>query len=280
MWHQNLNRRQWIKAAGAAGVTLATGMTGMTRAETERVAGLQLYTLRASMAEDVASTLRVVAEIGYREVEFAGYFEHSAQEIRLILSRYGLRSPSTHVPGSVLREDAAAFVATAAEIGHDYVTLAWMEASLRQTASDWQRWAEDTNRLGELCRQHGMRAAYHNHDFEFVEIDGVVPFELLLAETDPALVDFELDFYWAQKAGRDIRDVLAMAGGRVTMAHIKDMDEAGNIADVGAGIIDFHGILHDPVAASIRHAFVEHDTPAAPFHTVTVGYDALKAALE
>jgi len=280
MWQQNLNRRQCIKAAGAAGMTLAMGMTGMTRAETERVAGLQLYTLRASMAEDVASTLRAVAEIGYREVEFAGYFEHSAQEIRLILSRYGLRSPSTHVPGAVLREDAAAFVATAAEIGHDYVTLAWMEESLRQTAADWQGWAADLNRLGELCRQQGMRAAYHNHDFEFVEVDGVVPFELLLAETDPALVDFELDFYWVQKAGRQIRDVLATAGGRVTMAHIKDMDDAGNMVDVGTGNIDFAGILHDPVAASIRHAFVEHDNPADPFLTVAVGYDALKAALE
>jgi len=280
MWQQHLNRRQCIKAAGAAGVTLAMGMTGMTRAETERVAGVQLYTLRASMAEDVASTLRAVAEIGYREVEFAGYFDHSPKEIRLLLSRYGLRSPSTHVPGSVLRDDAAAFVETAAEIGHDYVTLAWMEESLRQTAADWHLWAADMNRLGELCRQQGMRAAYHNHDFEFAEIDGVVPFELLLAETDPALVDFELDFYWVQKAGRDIRDVLAAAGGRVTMAHIKDMDDAGNMVDVGTGNIDFAGILRDPVAASIRHAFVEHDNPADPFLTVAVGYDALKAALE
>ena len=81
---------------------------------------------------------------------------------------------------------------TAAEIGHDYVTIAWMEEALRQSVSDWQRWAEDANRLGELCRQHGMRAAYHNHDFEFRAIGGVVPFDLLLAETDPGLVDFEL----------------------------------------------------------------------------------------
>lgn len=280
MWEHRLNRRQWIKAAGAAGITLATGMAGMAKAQTPRVAGLQLYTLRDSMAEDVATTLQAVAGIGYREVEFAGYFGHSAKEIRELLAGFGLRSPSTHVNGSVVREDAAAFVDTAAEVGHDYVTIAWMEESLRQSISDWHRWAEDANRLGELCRRNGMRAGFHNHDFEFHDIGGVVPFDVLLAETDPALVDFELDFYWVRKAGLRIRDVLAMAPERFTMAHIKDIDDGGNIVDVGAGNIDFAAILDDPAAASIRHAFVEHDHSSNPFRTAAVGHYALASALE
>ncbi len=275
-----MNRREWITAAGATGVVAASGLSKPAEAQTVRVPGVQLYTVRDSMAEDVTKTLGAIAGIGYREVEFAGYFEHSAKEVRDLLSRFGLTSPSTHIGGSALREDAAAFVAKAAEIGHSYVTIAWMEKALRQSAADWHRWAADANQLGELCRQNGMRAAYHNHDFEFQAIDGVVPFEVLLQETDPELVDFQLDFYWVRKANRSIRDVLTMASDRVTMAHIKDIDEAGNIVDVGAGQIDFARILREPPAASIRHAFVEHDNPDDPFRTAAFGHYTLKAALE
>lgn len=107
-----------------------------------------------------------------------------------------------------------------------------------------------------------------------------MPFELLMAETDPGLVDFELDFFWVQKAGRNILDVLAEAKGRVTMAHIKDMDDEGNMADVGAGTIDFAGILADSRAGSIRHPFVEHDNPDDPFRSVAFSHYALKAVLE
>ena len=274
------NRRQLLASAGAAGIAAASGASMAAAGRAERAAGVQLYTLRDSMAEDVEKTLQAVAGIGFGEVEFAGYFDHTPQEIRALLERYDLESPSTHVPGSVVREDPAAFVATAADVGHRYVTIAWMEESMRQSAADWQRWAEDANRLGELCREHGMRAAYHNHDFEFLPVDGIVPFDLLLAETDADLVDFELDFFWVRKAGYRIREVLAMAPARFTMAHIKDIDADGNIVDAGAGTIDFAAILDDPLAAHIRHPFIEHDRPADPFRTVAIGHQVLKTALE
>lgn len=273
------NRRQLLASAGVAGIAAASGASLAATRKVERAAGVQLYTLRDSMAEDVETTLQAVAGIGFGEVEFAGYFDRTAKDLRELLTRYELESPSTHVPGSVVREDPNAFVATAAEAGHRYVTIAWMEESLRQSAADWQRWAEDANRLGELCREHGMRAAYHNHDFEFLPIDGIVPFDLLLAETDAELVDFELDFFWVRKAGLDIREVLASAPERFTMAHIKDIDADGNMVDAGAGTINFAAILNDPLAAHIRHPFVEHDRPADPFRTVAIGHQVLKAAL-
>ncbi len=275
-----LNRRQWLTGIGAAGLVAACGSSGSSTSRPARAAGVQLYTLRTSMADDVEKTLEAVAGIGFREVEFAGYFGHSAASIRELLSRYELASPSAHVSGQDVRENAAALVDTAAAIGHRYVTIAWMPEPMRQTTADWQRWAEDANRLGELCRQSGMRAAYHNHEFEFEAIDGVVPFDVLMNETDPDLVDFELDFFWVQKAGEDIRAVLSRAPERFTMAHIKDMDADGNMVDAGAGTIDFAGILADPVAASIRHPFIEHDAPDEPFRTVAIGHRVLKAALE
>ncbi len=168
----------------------------------------------------------------------------------------------------------------AAEVGHDYVTIAYMQAENRQTADDWKRWSDVANRLGEACRGNGMRAGYHNHDFEFQPIDGVVPFEILLEETDAELVDFEVDFYWVTEGGRDIRDVLAMAPDRMTMSHIKDRNVAGHMVDVGDGEIDFAGILADPVGASIRHCFVEHDVPEDPFRTIAASYRALKSILD
>lgn len=280
MPEHSLSRRKLLAASAAAGVVVAGGVGTAARAHALRVPGVQLYTLRDSMAKDVATTLQAVAGMGYREVEFAGYFGHTAREIRDMLARFGLTSPSAHVNVSDVLEDPQAVVAEAAEAGHQYVTIAWIEESDRQSIADYQRWADVANRLGEASREHGMRAAYHNHDFEFRPIGGVVPFDILLKETDPALLDFELDFFWVQKAGKDIRKVLAMAPERMTMSHIKDIDADGNMVSVGAGTIDFAGILAEPVAASIRHCFVEHDNPDDPFRSVAFSHYTLKSILE
>jgi len=271
-------RREIITTA--AGVAVAAGCTPRVSAQTRRVPGIELYTVRASMAQDVDKTLQAIAGIGYPEVEFAGYFEHSAKEIRAMLDRYGLVSPSANVLGEDVWDDPQPVVDFAAEVGHDWVTIAWAEPENRQTADDWRHWVEVANRLGEACRANGMRAAYHSHDFEFQPIDGIVPFDLLLEETDPALLDFQMDFYWVRRAGKNIRDVLAMAPERMTMAHIKDMDAAGEMADVGDGEIDFGGLLADPVAASIRHCFVERDDSEDPFRTAAASYRALSSILK
>jgi sugar phosphate isomerase/epimerase len=232
------------------------------------------------MATDVEKTLQAIAGIGYREVEFAGYFTRSAKEIRDMLARFDLISPSTHVNGETVQDDPTAYVDLAAEIGHEYVTIAYMQPGTRKTIDDFKRWAEVANRLGEACRQNGMRAAYHNHDFEFQAIDGELPFDILLNETDPDLLDFEVDFYWVREAGLEIRDVLAMAPERMTLSHIKDRDVSGRMVNVGDGTIDFAGILADPVAASIKHCFVEHDVPEDSFRSVAASHYVLKSILE
>ena len=279
MPEQTINRRQLLTASAAAGVVAATGIPSTANAQTKRLSGVQLYTVRDSMAKDVEKTLQAIAGIGYREVEFAGYFTRPAKEIKQMLARFDLVSPSTPVHGETVQQDKAPFVDLAAEIGHDYVTIAYMQPENRQTADDWKRWVEVANRLGEACRKNGMRAAYHNHDFEFQTIDGIVPFELLLAETDPGLLDFEVDFYWVREAGLSIRDVLAMAPERMVLSHIKDRHVDGRMVDVGDGTIDFGAILADPVAASIRHCFVEHDIPDDPFRSVSASHQVLKKIL-
>jgi sugar phosphate isomerase/epimerase len=231
------------------------------------------------MAKDVAATLQAVAGIGYRAVEFAGYFGHTPGEIRDLLARFDLAAPSSHVDAQDLREDPRPAVEAAATVGHDYLTIAWLRPEDRQTQDDYRRWADVINRTAEVCREHGLRAAYHNHEFEFAPLQGREPFDILLEETDADLVDFELDFYWVRKAGREILDVIRKAPERVTMSHIKDMDEAGEMVEVGSGTIDFSGILAAPDAAAIRHCFVEHDAPSDPFQSAAFSHYALRSIL-
>lgn len=277
MSEHTLNRREVLTAA--AGVVAATGLSAEAAAQTKRVPGVQLYTVRDSMAKDMEKTLQAIAGIGYREVEFAGYFGRTSDEVRAMLDRFGLDAPSTHINAENVGADPSAFVEHAGIIGHRYVTIAWIQPENRQAIDDYKRWAEVANRLGEVCRANGMRAAYHNHDFEFQPLEGELPFEVLLRETDPGLLDFEVDFYWVQNAGWEVRDALALAPARMALSHIKDRDPTGTMVDVGDGTIDFAAILADPVAAGIRHCFVEHDAPVDPFRSVAASHFALASIL-
>jgi sugar phosphate isomerase/epimerase len=273
------SRRSFIAGSAAsiavlAGNARATGESPAASAPRFRP-GVQLYSVRDSMASDVHKTLRAIAGIGYREVEFAGYFGHSPTAVRHMLEDLGLDAPATHMDARRLRDDPMPLVAAAAEIGHRYVIIAWLHPDDRLTVDQYKAWADTCNRLGEICRDHGMRCAYHNHDFEFTPIDGTVPYDILLDETDPALVDFELDLFWVRKSGREILPTLASAPGRFTLAHIKDMDANGEIVDPGEGLIDFASILASPVAGHFEHLFVENDRPADPFRSVAAGHYAI-----
>jgi sugar phosphate isomerase/epimerase len=278
----SLSRRQMLGSSAALGLstlvapTIASAATGPEK----QVPGIQLYTVRESMAADVPGTLRAIAGIGFKEVEFAGYGDHSPKQVRGLLDDLGLKSPSSHVPAHTVRDEPLSLIEAATVIGNDYLTVAWLDPDDRQSLDDYKRWAESFNRAGELCRENGIRLAYHNHDFELLPIDGQQPFDILLNETDPALVDFELDMFWVRKAGQDNVGVLNRAPGRFTMAHIKDMDEQGNMTEVGTGGIDFESILANEAASSLRHLFVEHDQPSDPFKSVAISHLALASILE
>lgn len=282
MKNLSISRREILGSSAALGLATLFAPTMLPAASgtNKRVPGIQLYTVRASMATDVPGTLRAVAGIGYREVEFAGYSDHSPRQIRRLLDDLDLQSPSSHMDARQLRDGAQPLLEAAAEVGHDYVTIAWLNPEDRQTVDDYKGWADTFNRIGELCHEFGLRLAYHNHEFEFMSLGDQVPFDILLDETDPALVDFELDFFWVRNAGRDIIQVLNKAPDRFTMAHIKDMDEQGDMVDVGAGVIDFADILGDKAASGLRHFFVEHDQPSDPFKSVAISHLALASILD
>ena len=255
--------------------------TSGAAASTRHPVGLQLYTVREAMRRDLAGTLQAVAAIGYREVEFAGYFDHPAADVRALLDRHGLRAPAAHVPWERTGDDWPAALAEAKAVGHEWVVVPWLPEDARRTLDDWRRTAERLNRAAATARDAGLRLGYHNHDFEFATTGGQLPYDVLLAETDPALVSFELDLYWIVRAGQDPLAYLSRHANRFRLVHVKD--SAGppdhRMTEVGAGVIDFARILPAAERAGVTHFFVEHDQPADPMASVRASYAALARLL-
>ncbi|HEX5829605.1 MAG TPA: sugar phosphate isomerase/epimerase [Gemmatimonadaceae bacterium] len=275
-----LHRRSFLATLGVLAARALTGARAAARTPPllERV-GLQLYTVRAAMARDVAGTLERVAAIGYREVEFAGYFGVAPRDMRALLARHGLAAPSAHVPFEALRDDWPRALEAAATVGHTWVTIPWIPEEERRTLDDWKRVAALFTERAAEAKAAGLRFAYHNHDFEFRRIAGMVPLDVLLAETDRALVEFELDLYWVVRGGHEPVAYLRRHAGRFPMVHVKD--SAGppehRMVDLGQGTIDFPRVLAAAVAQGTRHFFVEHDQPADPVATARAGHRYLTA---
>jgi len=279
-----VKRREALEILGAGCWGLGVGdwrlKTEDTRWRTQlnRI-GIQLYTVRRDLARDVEGTLARLAEIGFREVEFAGYPQGTGASLRAILDRHRLTAPSSHVSLQATRIDWERTLDEAATVGQRYIVVAWLDAGERKTIDDWKRIAALFNRAAETAQTWKIRFAYHNHDFEFAAIDGKLGYDVLLAETDPKLVGFEMDLYWITKGGKDPLEYFAKYPGRFPMLHIKDMDATARkgFAEVGKGIIDFKRIFKRARQAGVKHYFYEQDvTPGSPFESAQVSYDYLK----
>ncbi len=277
------NRRTFVATLGTAAVGLATGCGAATtpRRRLSRI-GLQLYTVRDQMKADLPGTLASVAAIGYKEVEFAGYFGRTPTEIRDLLTRNGLTSPSTHFSIDAVRKEWSKALDDARQIGHQWVLVAWLPEEERGGLDVWKRHAATFNEAGRAARDAGLRFAYHNHDFELTPIPGAtgasaIPLDVLLAETDPSLVDFEMDLYWMVKGGANPSSYLARFPNRFPLVHVKD--SAGppehRMTEVGSGSIDFKRIFSDG-DKSIKHFFIEHDQPSDPLASIRTSFNYLQ----
>lgn len=262
--------------AGASTPEVSAPATGTLDA-IERI-GLQLYTVRRLMTQDMPGTIAAVAAAGYREVEFAGYFGRTPAEVRDLLQAHGLTAPSTHLGLADVGERFDATVESAQAIGIRYLTVASLDMRAIKSADDWKRTADLFNAIGRRARAAGLRFAFHNHAVEFTPVDGAVPMDLLVGGTDPSLVAFELDLFWAMKAGQDPRAYFERHPGRFEMVHVKDATAApaSDMADVGSGVMDWTRIFAAHRTAGIRHYFVEHDSPADPMQSIRRSADYLK----
>jgi sugar phosphate isomerase/epimerase len=238
------------------------------------------------MKADLPGTLANVATIGYKEVEFAGYFGKTPAEIRDLLSKNGLTSPSTHVPIELMRSGWPKVLDDARQIGHQWVVIPWLPEAERGGLDGWKRLAAEFNTAARAARDAGLRFAYHNHDFELTPIPAAgaagaapaIPLDVLLAETDPSLVDFEMDLYWVVKGGGNPSSYLARFENRFPLVHVKDSagPPSHTMTEVGKGSIDFARIFADG-DKSIKHFFVEHDQPSDPMGSIRTSYNYLHA---
>lgn len=296
----HLDRRTFLgmtaAAAGSAAVRVAARPEGegtaVQRRRIERI-GMQLYTVRADMAKDFEGTLATVAALGYKEVEFAGYFDRTPQAVRAVLDRNGLTSPSTHIDLATITNQLPKVIESSQAIGHKYIVMPWLDEAARKDPAIYARVADTLNKAGEAAKKAGITMAYHNHHFEFVPgADGVMPLDRLLGACDKALVTFELDLAWITAAGQDPLAYFQKYPGRFQMVHVKGLRKrpAGgastpidqvlpDIGDVGSGgdVIDWARIFAQSQQAGIQHYFVEHDQPPSAFVSLKKSYDYVQA---
>jgi len=283
-----LDRRTFMTTMGAA----LLAMRRTIAASIPRV-GMQLYTVRTELEKDFDATLAKVAAIGYKEVEFAGYYNHTPQEVRDTLKRHALAAPSAHVDyGSLTGDKWAKAIENAHTIGHTYLVNAWVDESIRKEPDAWKHIAETYNQAAAVSKKAGIQFAYHNHNFEFAprkDAGGKLPYDILLESCDPALVKMELDLCWISAAGKDPLEYFRRYPGRFPLVHVKGLKKVPastgddpvpidrvlpDITEVGHDdVIDWKRIFAQSRAAGIRHYFVEHDVPKDPFASLKASYD-------
>jgi sugar phosphate isomerase/epimerase len=283
-----MDRRGFLRSVTAAGIagyaTPACSAAGTANPSSGRLdqIGVQLYTIRDRMQQDPAPTLAAVAEIGYRQVETAGLYGLTPEQFRAALDRVGLISPAGHYPYPLeeLRANLDDIFATALALGQEWVVVPSLAPGDR-TRDGYLRVADDLNRCAAAGRERGLRIGYHNHDYEFAPLDSrQTGYDLLLTATDPALVDMELDLFWAVRAGSDPVTLFEQHPGRFRHCHVKDMrdiDGAQQMVDVGQGEIDFARTFASAQLAGLRYYFVEHDNPADPLASIETSYRYLRA---
>jgi len=274
-----IRRRQFIaQLAGGLAAGAAFGRVGFGAPAGLGKIGLQLYTVRREMQKDFDGTLAQVAAIGYSEVEFAGYYGRSPQQVKEVLARNNLSAPSSHMQLPAMRQNLDQMIEAAKIIGHDYLVLAYLTPDERKTIDDFKQVAESLNKAGETCSKAGIQLAYHNHDFEFAPMGGDIPYYTLLKGTDPKLVKLELDLYWLTKAKQPVAEVLIKLKGRAPLVHVKDMDNTPKqfFTEVGRGIIDYKSLLAEAQRTGVKHFFVEQDEcPGSPLDSIKISYDYL-----
>jgi sugar phosphate isomerase/epimerase len=281
------NRREFLTLTlqGALGALVATAGAGAVRASPlGRPVGIQLYAVREELRAEPQRTLHAIREIGFGEVETAGFAGLSAAAFRALLDDAGLKCPSAHLQFD--RADFGPAFEQAQALGVQYAAsgslreLVASGAGMRQQSAglpvsggmsldEAHRTAELANRIGEQARRAGLRYVYHNHDFEFATQSGGIGYDVLLSETDPALVQFEIDCGWMTLGGRDPRDYLKRYPGRFPLIHVKDFlapsrrpgERAG--AELGHGMIDYAPIFAAAEQAGLEHYFAEQEGPFA-----------------
>ncbi len=276
-----ITRRTFLALTAAALPGLAL------RAEERIPLGAQLYSVRQMAETDLPGTLRQIHAIGYQEVELIpNVYDLPAAQLRGMVRKAGLRAPSGHFDYT----DFPTKVPYAQRLGLQWMVCPMLPPSQQHSIDGFHRAADDFNLWGKLCKAHGMRFAFHNHNYEFQDYNGTTGYDVLLKETDPDLVFLELDCYWIAQAGRDPLLMLKQLGKRVRMLHLKDRKpnqptsqelnaDAEHFTEVGRGTIPYKDIVTLAQRLDVEHYFVEQDVSDHPMESLRISYDDLRKML-
>lgn len=302
-----MNRRELIKSAAATVVgSLLTGF-GPGRGPARLPAGLDrigvgLFTMPYLLEHNFAAAMKKLGDIGYREVELfgpypysvpearaawapvaetlglsqSGYYGQSPQQVRKILDDNGISSPSMHIDLKTLQTRLDDVAEAADVLGQRYAGIAAIPADQRQSLDDYKRIADEFNEVGLRMGEVDLKFLYHNHGYGLVEMDGEIPFQVLIERTDPDVVALEMDVYWMTAGRADPVEYLRAYPGRFQLMHIKDMSELVHFAgdggdpsqwielfphmtDAGSGVLDLAAILSQAHASGVEHFLLERD---------------------
>ena len=241
--------------------------------------GLQLYTIRDAMANDVPGSLEKVSGMGYKYLELAGYadgkfYGYEPAEFKKMVEDLGMEILSSHTQveaEGITLDNAKKMTEDHATVGVTYCVQPWIVEEARTTIASYQKMAADWNQVGQIMKEHNIQFGYHNHNFEFDVVEGKVPYyDVLMVELDKDLVTMEIDLFWVTKAGQDPIEIFNKYPGRFQLFHMKDMftDDTPyfttvgvtDFAPVGAGLIDFEAILAAKDIAGMKYMIVEQDS--------------------
>lgn len=231
--------------------------------------GLQLYTLRDETAQDFRGTLRKVAELGYEGVEFAGYGDIPAEEMKTLLQELGLQAIGSHVGLHLLREDLQKEIDYLKTIGAKYMMCPYVAPEDRSSAEDWKSLFAFLEEVGIEARKQGLVFGYHNHAFEFEDkVGDSFVFDAMYEATSPEAVQVEMDVCWVQFAGQDPLVYIPKYAGRLPLLHLKDFskDDQGGMKtlELSQGSVDLPAVIQAASDAGTQWLIVEQDVCQNP----------------
>jgi sugar phosphate isomerase/epimerase len=260
--------------------------------------GLQLFSIRAPLAQDLAGTIKKVAAVGYEDSETYGfnpaegkYYGLKSADFKKLLSDNGMITTSGHYDfaqyfnksSDEMRQYVDRCIEGATALGQKYITWPWLDPSNRSIES-FKQLTGKLNAIGEQVTKAGLGFAYHNHDFEFIDHDGQNGYEIVMKETDPGLVKLQMDLYWVMHSSKlSPAQLIDRQPGRFVMWHIKDMDKVTrDYSELGNGSIDFKPILPLASKAGLQYYYIEQGGNFAkdPVQSVTDSAIYFKKNLE
>lgn len=269
-----MNRRKFIGAIGVLGAaTVLPTFSWAAATKSKYKMGLQLYSVNKDMNNDPIGTLKAVTAMGYQDFEIFGFdnekgtfYGHKSSEFKKILDDLQVTASSGHFGFSSYLEksddELKRFVDQCIEgsraLGLKYITWPWLAAEQR-TIEKFKLLSGKLNLIGEHVKTAGLGFAYHNHGFEFIEQDGKNGFDIILKETDPALVKLQMDMYWVMHSSkRSPKALVKDQPGRYVMWHIKDMDKVTrDYTELGNGSINYAEVLPDPAESGLEFYYLE-----------------------